>query len=200
MKYYAVLKGRRTGVFLAPWDEVRTYVDGFPGAIYKSFSTFKDAQAFLNRSEKSNKISLLKNTRDIIYTDGSCVNEVGGYGFLFFRGEDIETYCGKIEGKTTNQYAELFAIYQSLVECPFIEIDLYTDSKYSINCLTVWYKTWEINGWKTSKGEDVLHQNLIRNIIQILRNKDVKFYHVKGHSGNKYNDLCDKLANEGRML
>ncbi|EPS40441.1 hypothetical protein H072_5722 [Dactylellina haptotyla CBS 200.50] len=41
--FYAVVKGRNTGVFDQPWEHVRTYVDGFPGAIYKSFTTRTEA-------------------------------------------------------------------------------------------------------------------------------------------------------------
>lgn len=44
-KYYAVKKGKITGVFKT-WDECKAAVDGFPGAIYKGFSTLQEAQEF----------------------------------------------------------------------------------------------------------------------------------------------------------
>lgn len=36
MKYYAVATGRTTGVFTS-WPEAKAQVDGFPGAVFKSF-------------------------------------------------------------------------------------------------------------------------------------------------------------------
>ncbi|KAK6346446.1 hypothetical protein TWF730_011373 [Orbilia blumenaviensis] len=42
-KFYAVAKGTTVGVFDLSWDQVRPYVDGFPGARYKAFSTRTEA-------------------------------------------------------------------------------------------------------------------------------------------------------------
>ncbi len=37
-KYYAVLKGRKTGIFES-WSECEEQIKGFGGAVYKSFKT-----------------------------------------------------------------------------------------------------------------------------------------------------------------
>ncbi|RVD87572.1 uncharacterized protein DFL_001797 [Arthrobotrys flagrans] len=42
-KFYAVAKGKTTGIFDLPWDQVRLYVDGYPGAVYKAFPTRSEA-------------------------------------------------------------------------------------------------------------------------------------------------------------
>lgn len=44
-KYYAVRKGRKTGVFLT-WAECQKQVTGFSGAEFKSFPTMEEAKAF----------------------------------------------------------------------------------------------------------------------------------------------------------
>ena len=44
-KYYAVRKGRKTGVFLT-WAECQKQVTGFSGAEFKSFSTMEEARTF----------------------------------------------------------------------------------------------------------------------------------------------------------
>ena len=49
-KFYAVKKGKKTGVFLT-WDECKEQVTGFKGAVYKSFKTLPEAEAFLEESE-----------------------------------------------------------------------------------------------------------------------------------------------------
>ena len=36
MKFYAVKQGRKTGIFTS-WDEAKAQVDGYSGAVYKSF-------------------------------------------------------------------------------------------------------------------------------------------------------------------
>lgn len=52
MKYYAVKKGRRIGIFL-DWNTCKDQVIGFSGAIYKSFSSIEEAQDFLFENTNS---------------------------------------------------------------------------------------------------------------------------------------------------
>jgi RNase H len=71
--------------------------------------------------------------------------------------------------------------------------------------LTDWISNWNRNGWKNSKGDPVLNQEIIRYISGCLRlrgmNKQkVLFEHVKGHSGEEGNEAADALANEGAAL
>ena len=49
-KYYAVKKGRSTGIF-ATWEECKASVNGYSGAQYKSFSTPEEAQRYLKGDE-----------------------------------------------------------------------------------------------------------------------------------------------------
>jgi ribonuclease HI len=51
-KYYAVLKGRKTGIFTS-WEECEEQVNGFSGAVYKSFKTRGEAEAALGLQEQS---------------------------------------------------------------------------------------------------------------------------------------------------
>ena len=48
-KYYAVRKGRTTGILLS-WAECEASVIHFPGAEYKSFPTREEAEAFLKKT------------------------------------------------------------------------------------------------------------------------------------------------------
>ena len=45
-KFYAVKKGLKTGIFRT-WAECKESVDGYSGAVYKSFKTQQEAYAFL---------------------------------------------------------------------------------------------------------------------------------------------------------
>ena len=46
VKYYAVAVGKKPGIY-TKWDECKAMVHGFPGAVYKSFKTQEEAEAFL---------------------------------------------------------------------------------------------------------------------------------------------------------
>lgn len=45
-KYYAVKRGRASGIFLS-WEECKKQIDGFGGAVYRGFMTLSDAEAWL---------------------------------------------------------------------------------------------------------------------------------------------------------
>ena len=45
-KYYAVKKGKVTGIFQS-WEECRNAVEGYSGAQYKGFSTFEEAGGYM---------------------------------------------------------------------------------------------------------------------------------------------------------
>lgn len=47
MKFYAVKKGRKPGVYRT-WEEAKKQVDGFPNAEYKSFAQVTDATEYLD--------------------------------------------------------------------------------------------------------------------------------------------------------
>lgn len=51
-KYYAVKKGIKTGVFDS-WAKCEPLVKGYPGAIYKAFTSEKAAEDFLRNKEPS---------------------------------------------------------------------------------------------------------------------------------------------------
>ncbi len=149
-----------------------------------------------------------------IFTDGSYKKtkdkkELCGYGIFYPNDEFANISRPFIHEPLTNQRAELYAILKSLRNyeksgLKFDEIHFYTDSEYSIKSLTIWYKTWEKNNWKNSKGQTVLNQDIIRPLIKMTKKYKVKFTHVNSHTGKQdfeslSNEMADKLANEGAM-
>jgi ribonuclease HI len=106
-----------------------------------------------------------------------------------------------------NNRAELSAIQlavKTLEDRGEIDCDLviYSDSEYSINCLTSWLPGWMSRGWKTAAGKDVLHQDLIKDITaRLSKFKSHRFVHVKAHTGglddlSKQNAVVDKMAQD----
>ena len=50
-KHYAVVKGRKTGVF-SSWEECKEHVTEFPGAVFKGFKTQEECERYLRENAK----------------------------------------------------------------------------------------------------------------------------------------------------
>lgn len=143
-----------------------------------------------------------------VYTDGSSLRN-GRHGAsagvgVFFGAGDKRNISEKLEGPyQTNNRAELTAILRALeVVSTSQNLQILTDSQYSINCVTNWCLGWEENGWKNAKGQDVENQDLIRDILSKTRERtrlgtSTDFTWVRGHSENPGNEAADRLAVAG---
>jgi ribonuclease HI len=107
--------------------------------------------------------------------------------------------------RQTNQRAELTAIVRALDIAPLNrDVTIYTDSRYSIDCVTNWYKNWVRNKWMTAKNKPVENKDLIMDIRQKIEERDhlksgTIFVWVKGHANDEGNIAADRLAVEGAM-
>ena len=157
------------------------------------------------------KIKLDNKSRIYVFTDGSVINNgkqncKGGYA-IFFGHNHPNNRSIKVNGNVTNNQMELLAIYECLKLLDSTKkYIIVCDSEYCIKSVTVWYKKWMENNWITSYGQPVKNKNIIVKIIELLKKKDVHFYHVNSHKpepehkntleyklwyGNK---LVDKMA------
>lgn len=196
-KFYAVITNNEQKIYF-DWQSCQKAIKGVSNAIYKKFNNKSDAENFIN-NVISSKIVTTSDTDVNIFTDGSGSNG-GGFGVVILYplqngGVDIYKAYGKLPdsdnlniGKTS-QSAELYAIFiaLSLVEDVKEQINIYTDSQYSLSMLSGLYK----------KGKTMANKELIEQIIKQLENKNVKFQHVSAHKGIKYNEECDQLARLG---
>lgn len=116
------------------------------------------------------------NFDQIIYTDGSCTNNgksnsFGGIG-VFLKINDSRNISEPLTiDDPTNQKAELIAIHKAVELSTDPRVLIITDSKYSVNSLTVWYKKWIKDNWKLKNGQDVKNVELIKNTINLLQSK-----------------------------
>ena len=146
-----------------------------------------------------------------IFTDGACSKNgrpdaKAGYAAWFPEKRDLSCSRRVPDNEPqTNQRAELSAIHAAvdvLEKTGHLDEDIviYTDSDYSINCLTKWLPGWTSRNWKTSEGKDVLHQDLIKDISsKLVKFKSHRFVHVRAHTGgeddlSKNNDIVDRMA------
>tara|TARA_B100000941_G_scaffold246289_1_gene191036 strand:- start:116 stop:550 length:435 start_codon:yes stop_codon:yes gene_type:complete len=131
-----------------------------------------------------------------IYTDGACSGNPGpgGWGVLIkIDNENIELSGGDRE--TTNNRMELMAAIRALEEIDKdYEITLYTDSNYVKDGITSWISNWKENNWKTASKKDVKNKELWIRLDEAIKDKNISWVWVKGHSGNAGNEQADYLA------
>ena len=153
------------------------------------------------------------------YTDGACTliqkNGVyskgpGGWAYARIQDEKIVTHSSGGSKKTTNNEQELTAIMEALIDAeraalPGDEIEIYSDSAYSINIYTQWVKNWEKNGWtRGKKHEPIENLFVIRDTYDLIKRLEeqfikVTFIKVKGHSTDEFNQYVDALAVEMKI-
>jgi ribonuclease HI len=218
-KFYVVWAGRETGIF-TDWATCKKHINGFTGARYKSFLTREEAEAAFGnakatagtggRAATGAKIKTY-NAAEVnalpeqvkIFTDGGCEPNPGeaGSGVAVYRDNKVvELWYGLYNPTGTNNTAELNALHQGLLIAQG-EIAagktaaVFSDSQYSIQCVTQWAVGWEKAGWK-KKGGEIKNLELIKDIYalhQTLKDK-VQVLHVNGHVGLQGNELADRMS------
>lgn len=123
-----------------------------------------------------------------IYTDGSSLGNPGPSGWGAIILEEDENIiseiilCGR-EKKSTNNRMELQAVIESIDFVNEKYIKIYTDSKYVINCAK--------GIWKIKKNIDLWDK-----YKKVSKHKKIEYVWVKGHNGNEYNEIVDRIAKE----
>lgn len=140
-----------------------------------------------------------------LYTDGATSKNgtegaVGGWAYILLKdGLQIGAAAKKVS-PATNNICELLAIINGCQAVfPLLKsidsIEVYSDSAYCINCVNEkWYKKWLQNDWKTSAKEPVKNAELWNKLVPFFDDPRFKWIKVKGHSGNYWNEMVDKLA------
>ena len=142
------------------------------------------------------KSNLIAEEVIVIHTDGACSGNPGpgGWGAVLEYKGHKKTLSGNNQ-KTTNNRMELTAAIEALeaLNRPS-KINLFTDSKYVRDGITVWISKWKKNKWKTSARKPVKNLDLWIRLESALDIHQVNWHWVKGHSGNPGNEEADKLA------
>ena len=203
MKYYAVRRGRTTGVFDS-WDACRKQVFKFPGAEYKAFPTRDQALAFVTPAspipKKPKKNS--ENSSDFttaIWVDGSCFTQTNGslrigWGLLV-KQDGKEVYRAKgndipIEAiEHRNVAGEIFGVLKSLEWCQaqrIVEATIYFDYQG--------LESWATGAWRAKLPFTQFYAQTVQTSGITIHWKK-----VKAHSGVHENEIVDQLAKEGAM-
>ncbi len=189
-KYYAVRKGKKTGIFNT-WDECKKNVDGFSGAQYKSFKTKEEALAYIG---DGNEVKIDNTNGVIAYVDGSynIATKEFSYGMVILRDSKEYTFNKKFDDK------DLASMRNVAGEIKGAQAAMAYAVEEGLKEITIYYDYagiafWCLGDWKANKEGTIAYKEYYDSIKEFVK---VNFVKVKGHSGDKYNDMADALAKE----
>ena len=121
-----------------------------------------------------------------IYTDGAYASSrnQGGWAFVVVQNDVKVDQNFDTQFDTTNNRMEIMASLEAMKWMKLHGVNqavIYTDSMYVIGTMTL--------NWKRKKNVDLWIQ-----MDEVSKNLNIQWTHVKGHSGNKFNELCDTFA------
>lgn len=198
-KYYAVRKGRKTGVF-ATWAECQKQVTGFSGAEFKSFGTMEEARIFAGSNAPADCDAAAENGVPgqnssggvIAYVDGSYRSDTGefSYGMVILQDGEEHTFCQKMTDK------ELALMHNVAGEIKGSEAAMQYAMDHNIPEITIYHDyegiaKWCTGAWKANKSGTQAYQAFYQAASKKVK---IHFVKVKGHSNDKYNDMADQLA------
>jgi ribonuclease HI len=139
----------------------------------------------------------MANNEVIIYTDGGCINNPGpgGYGAVIISNGQIKEISGGFR-LTTNNRMELTGAIEAL---KFLKepgpVSLFSDSRYMVDSINLgWANNWRKNGWRKADRRKAENIDLWRVLLELCEAFTIRFTWVEGHSGNRWNERCDRLA------
>lgn len=200
-KYYAVKKGKVPGIYLN-WNDCKAMVDGYPGAVYKSFKTIEEAEKFIT-GEKiiSGMKASGKNTSEsgetcstYAFVDGSFNKATHTYGYGGFLVTDNEKYV--LQGADND--AEMATMRNVAGEIKGAEAAVKKAIELGIKELVIYYdymgiEMWATGAWKRNKAGTIAYHDYIMSVREQIK---LTFVKVKGHSGVEGNEEADKLAKQ----
>lgn len=187
MKYYAVKKGVKPGIYTT-WDAAKENVDGFPNACYKAFTNEKDALCFLNDTP-----SPLADT-PIAYVDGSYKESTNEYSF----GAVLIMHQKEITFKKSFPADDLSKMRNVAGEIKGAAFIINYCYNHNIEKITIYHdyvgiSKWYLGEWKANEVGTKKYQAFAHEMNNKIK---VTFVKVKGHSNDKYNDMADRLAKD----
>lgn len=200
-KYYAVKKGKVPGIYLS-WNDCKAMVDGYQGAVYKSFKTIEEAEKFIT-GEKiiSGMKASGKNTSEsgetcstYAFVDGSFNKATHTYGYGGFLVTDNEKYV--LQGADND--AEMATMRNVAGEIKGAEAAVKKAIELGIKELVIYYdyrgiEMWATGAWRRNKAGTIAYHDYIMSVREQIK---LTFVKVKGHSGVEGNEEADKLAKQ----
>lgn len=193
MKYYAVKRGRVTGI-LNSWEETEKSVKGFKGAKYKSFGTREEAKQYLLEDNEIKAVTTFSKEElngIHMWTDGTYKDGRTGYGILIVIDGDIkeEIYGECASTSSRNVQGEVVAVLKA--------IQLSIDRGYEE--ITIHYDYLGIGAWLTGEwevGSDI-GELYVKDYYKLTEKIKCTLLKTIGHDIDGFNRKVDLLAKKG---
>lgn len=199
--YYAVKKGRKPGIYKT-WAQCSAQTAGFSGAVFKGFETLNQAETYMsidntppktNTKNKENESTLpVAETQAVAYVDGSF--DIRTHRFscgvvMFYNGKEehfSQSFDDAQLATMRNVAGELKGSEKAITYClenNIKSIEIHHDYEGIAR--------WCTGEWQAKKPGTIAYKSFYD---QASKSVDIYFVKVKGHSGDKYNDVADLLA------
>ena len=214
-KIYAVRKGRQTGLFDS-WAECQKQTTGFSGAEFKSFSSKEEAMQFLNggtgmsakefmeaqnavesadvmwEQDATKQSSSWDENTAVAYVDGSYDKLSGDFSYgmvILYQGQE-QTFFKRLHDE------ELALMHNVAGEIKGAEAAMRYALEQGVSKIVIYHDyegiaKWCNGAWKANKEGTKAYKAYYESVCDKL---EIEFVKVKGHSGDKYNDMADVLA------
>ena len=209
-KFYAVKKGKTPGIYRT-WSDCQKQVKGFSGAVYKSFTTLKEAEAFMENGDqpvtknsqgeeirwltKDGKNGMVNADTMSVYVDGSFDKKSGyfGYGGVVIYQDTVKTYKG---GRNTEGLAKMRNVAGEIIATMHA---VKIAQKSGAKNVVIYHDyrgiaEWALGSWQAKNDYTKEYQSYMQDKAKELA---IGFVKVAAHTGNKYNEEADQLAKDG---
>ena len=200
--YYAVRIGKTPGIYKT-WEDCKAQVIGYKGAIYKGFAEKQDAEDFLRGGLSASSTDAASDNDENPQVEPS-VSEITAYvDGSFSSGKSFGCGCiilkdGEIIAEISKAYEdeELATMRNVAGEIKASELAMQYALDNGCTSLSIYHDyqgiaSWCLGEWKTNKAGTIAYKQFYDDIKDKLK---VHFIKVKGHSGDEYNEIADRLA------
>lgn len=212
-KFYAVKIGRVPGIFTS-WDDCKASVDGYSGAVYKSFKTVEEAASFMGFSTSPEKDASHFEKTELYKSDAKAIEEISGdestliayvdgsynintceygSGVVFIMPDGSIT---ELKSKGADEEMATMRNVAGEIKASEMAMKYAADNGYKNIKIYHDYEgiaKWCQGLWKTNKEGTKAYRE---SYLIYSKSLNIEFIKVKGHSGEKYNDMADLLAKE----
>ena len=135
------------------------------------------------------------------YCDGgvSMKAGIGGWAVVFVEEGGGVSYINGYDRRqgVTNNKMEMMGVIMAMKYCaehyPGQPVTITSDSEYIVKGCNEWLDKWVLKQWKTTTGP-VKNQNYWQEIKALRDVVKPTIQWCRGHDGNEYNEMADKLC------